>query len=191
MISYKEAIGIINKISLRLPDEKISILKSLNRVTSENILSPSKNPSANNSAFDGFAVLTKETNGLNKKKTKKFKILKIIAAGDNPKLNNYKNYSTVEVMTGGLIPKQYDSIIPVEKAKYYPSKQKPTHIIVDEKVKKYSHHRFEGEDYNLRDVVINKGEVIEPKHIMAFTALGIKEIKVKKKTQNNFFWNWQ
>ena len=70
MISYKEAIGIINKISLRLPDEKISILKSLNRVTSENILSPSKNPSANNSAFDGFAVLTKETNGLNKKKNK-------------------------------------------------------------------------------------------------------------------------
>ena len=187
MISYKEAIGIINKISLRLPDEKISILKSLNRVTSENILSPSKNPSANNSAFDGFAVLTKETNGLNKKKTKKFKILKIIAAGDNPKLNNYKNYSTVEVMTGGLIPKQYDSIIPVEKAKYYPSKQKPTHIIVDEKVKKYSHHRFEGEDYNLRDVVINKGEVIEPKHIMAFTALGIKEIKVKKKPKIIFF----
>ena len=32
MIKYNEAIKIINKISLKLPDEKISTLNSLNRV---------------------------------------------------------------------------------------------------------------------------------------------------------------
>ncbi len=70
MITYSEAISLIDKISLKLSDESISILKALNRVTSEDILSPSKNPSANNSAFDGFAVLTEETKGLTKKNTK-------------------------------------------------------------------------------------------------------------------------
>ena len=35
-------------------------------------------------------------------------------------------------------------------------------------------------DYNIKDVVIKKGELIQPKHIMAFTTLGIKEIQVKK-----------
>jgi molybdopterin biosynthesis enzyme len=55
MITYSEAISLIDKISLKLSDESTSILKALNRVTSEDILSPSKNPSANNSAFDGFA----------------------------------------------------------------------------------------------------------------------------------------
>ena len=187
MITYSEAISLIDKISLKLSDESTSILKALNRVTSEDILSPSKNPSANNSAFDGFAVLTEETKGLTKKNTKKFKILKTIAAGDNPRLDNYEKNSTAEVMTGGLVPEQFDSIIPVEKANYFPSKEKATHIIVDEEVEQYSYIRFAGEDYNLKDVVLKKGEIIESKHIMVFTALGIKEIKVKKQPKIIFF----
>jgi len=187
MITYSEAISLINKISLKLSDESTSILKALNRVTSEDILSPSKNPSANNSAFDGFAVLTEETKGLTKKNKKKFKILKTIAAGDNPRLDNYEKNSTAEVMTGGLVPEQFDSIIPVEKANYFPSKEKATHIIVDEEVEQYSYIRFAGEDYNLKDVVLKKGEIIKSKHIMVFTALGIKEIKVKKQPKIIFF----
>jgi molybdopterin molybdotransferase len=187
MITYSEAISLIDKISLKLSDESTSILKALNRVTSEDILSPSKNPSANNSAFDGFAVLTEETKGLTKKNTKKFKILKTIAAGDNPRLDNYEKNSTAEVMTGGLVPEQFDSIIPVEKANYFPSKEKATHIIVDEEVEQYSYIRFAGEDYNLKDVVLKKGEIIKSKHIMVFTALGIKEIKVKKQPKIIFF----
>jgi len=187
MITYSEAISLIDKISLKLSDESTSILKALNRVTSEDILSPSKNPSANNSAFDGFAVLTEETKGLTKKNTKKFKILKTIAAGDNPRLDNYEKNSTAEVMTGGLVPEQFDSIIPVEKANYFPSKEKATHIIVDEEVEQYSYIRFAGEDYNLKDVVLKKGEIIESKHIMVFTALGIKKIKVKKQPKIIFF----
>ena len=124
MIKYPEAIKIINKVSLNLPNEKISTLDSLNRVCAQNILSPIKNPLSNNAAFDGFALLAKETKGLSKKKVKKFKILKSIAAGDNPKINNYQKNSVVEIMTGAIAPKQFDSIIPVEKVKYFPSKKK-------------------------------------------------------------------
>ena len=64
MIKYQEAIKIINKVSLNLSDEKVSTLDSLNRVCAKNILSPSKNPLSNNTAFDGFALLAKETKGL-------------------------------------------------------------------------------------------------------------------------------
>jgi len=187
MISYQKAIKIINKVSLNLPNEKISISDSLNRVCAKNILSPTINPLSNNTAFDGFAVLTKETRGLSKKKVKKFKILKTIGAGDDPKINNYQKNSSVEIMTGGIIPKPFDSIIPVEKIKYFPSKQKPTHIVVDFEVKKFSFIRFAGEDYNLNDVVIKMGELVRPKHIMALTTLGIKNLYVKKKPKIIFF----
>ena len=68
MISYQKATKIINKVSLNLSNEKISISDSLNRVCANDILSPTINPLANNTAFDGFAVLTKETKGLSKKK---------------------------------------------------------------------------------------------------------------------------
>jgi len=187
MINYQKAIKIINKVYLNLPHEKISISDSLNRVCAKNILSPSANPLANNTAFDGFAVLAKETKGLSKKKVKKFKILKTIGAGDNPKINNYLKNSSVEIMTGGIVPKPFDSIIPVEKIKYYPSERKPTHIVVDHEVKKFSFIRFAGEDYNLKDVVIKRSELIQPKHIMALTTLGIKNLYVKKKPKIIFF----
>jgi len=187
MINYQKAIKIINKVYLNLPNEKISISDSLNRVCAKSILSPSTNPLANNTAFDGFAVLAKETKGLSKKKVKKFKILKTIGAGDNPKINNYLKNSSVEIMTGGIVPKPFDSIIPVEKIKYYPSERKPTHIFVDSEVKKFSFIRFAGEDYNLKDVVVKKGELIQPKHIMALTTLGIRYLYVKKKPKIIFF----
>jgi molybdopterin molybdotransferase len=187
MIKYQEAIKIINKVYLNLPNEKISISECLNRVCAKNILSSSTNPLADNTAFDGFAVLAKETKGLSKKKVKKFKILKTIGAGDNPKINNYLKNSSVEIMTGGIVPKPFDSIIPVEKIKYYPSERKPTHIVVDHEVKKFSFIRFAGEDYNLKDVVIKRGELIQPKHIMALTTLGIRDLYVKKKPKIIFF----
>jgi len=187
MISYQKAIKIINKVYLNLPNEKISISDSLNRVCAKNILSPSANPLANNTAFDGFAVLAKETKGLSKKKLKKFRILKTIGAGDEPKMGNFQKNSSVEIMTGGTIPKPFNSVIPVERVKYFPSKQKPTHIVVDHEVKKFSYVRFAGEDYNLKDVVVKKGDLIQPKHIMALTTLGIKDLYVKKKPKIIFF----
>ena len=187
MIKYQKALDLFDKVFLKLSDEKISILNSINRVCAEDILSPSVNPTSNNTAFDGFAIIAKETKDLSLKKTKKFKILKTIAAGDDPKIDNYEKDSAVEIMTGGLVPKPFDSIIPVEQVKYFPSKKKSTHIIVDQEIKKFSYIRFSGEDYNLKDVVVKSGELIQPKHIMALTTLGIQEMKVKKKPKMIFY----
>ena len=187
MISYKKAISFINKNSIKLPSKKISIEKALSKISAKDVMSPSKYPSFNNSAFDGFALASKETKGLNLKKTKKFKILKTIAAGDNPKIGKYKKNSTVEIMTGALIPKQFDTIMPVEKVKYFPSKKKPTHIILDRNLKKFEYVRFGGEDYKPGNLVVKKGEQIQANHLITFAALGIKEISVKKVPKIIFF----
>jgi len=186
MIQYKEAINIIKKNSFKLNSEKISILNSLNRVCDSDVRSSSINPLHNNTAFDGFAVIAKETKRSSIKNPKKFKIIKTIAAGDIPKIKKYSKNSVIEIMTGGLVPKPFDSILAVEKAKYFPTKEKPTHIIINKEVKKFSFIRFAGEDYKLNDLIVEKGEVIQPKHIMALTTLGIKNIKVKKKPKITF-----
>ena len=184
MIKYKEAIRIIKTVSLKISNEKVSTLNSVNRICSADVRSPSINPLYNNTAFDGFAVVAKETKGISLKK--KFKIIKTIAAGDAPKVKNYRKNSAIEIMTGGLVPKPFDSVLAVEKAKYFPTKGKPTHIIITKEVKKFSFIRFAGEDYKLNDLVVKKGEIIKPKHIMALTTLGIKNIKVKKKPKITF-----
>jgi len=137
MIQYKEAINIIKKVSLELASEKISILNSVNRICDSDIRSPSVNPLHNNTAFDGFAVIARETKGISIKNIKKFKIIKTIAAGDVPKIKNYSKNSAIEIMTGGLVPKPFDSVLAVEKANYFPTKEKPTHIIINQEVKKF------------------------------------------------------
>ena len=64
-------------------------------------------PSANNTAFDGYAINYLDTKNLNKNNTKKFRIIKTIAAGDNPKIKK-ENFSAIEVMTGAIISRPFN-----------------------------------------------------------------------------------
>ena len=84
-------------------------------------------------------------------------------------------------MTGALIPKQFDTIIPVEKINYYPNKKKPKFIIIEKKITKNNYVRFIGSDYKKSEQVVSIGEIINPSHILAFKSLGIERILVKKK----------
>ncbi len=186
MINYITAKKILKKSKIKVKDELISSLKSLNRICSKNIYSPSNYPAGNNTAFDGYAIKSDDSINFNGKKYNKFKILKSIAAGDNPKIKNVKNFETVEVMTGALLPKQFDTVIPIEKVKFYP-KSKKKYILLNKKVKKYANIRFLGSDYKKRDLIISAGTLIKPSHILAFKTLGINKIFVKKKPKILFY----
>ena len=187
MINYQQAKNILKKAKIKIQDEEISIKNSLNRVVAKDIISPSNHPLGNNAAFDGFAINSKDTQKLNKKNSKQFRILGSIAAGKRPFNKNVKKFDTIEVMTGGIISKPFNTIIPIEKIDFYPSKQNPKFIIIDRKVSKYNHIRFKGSDYKKRQLIIKKGTIIQPNHILALKTLGVRKIKVKKKLNIIFF----
>ncbi len=187
MIDYKKAIIKIKRNKIKINSETILSINSINRVSSSNVYSPHNYPAANNSSFDGYAINSKETKNLTKKKFKKFRILKTIAAGDNPNIKKVQKYSTIEVMTGAIIQKPYDAVIPIEQIKFYPKKNKYNYIIVDRRISKNDYIRFEGSDFRKREKVINKGELIKSQHILALKALGIKKILVKKKPSILFY----
>ncbi len=87
-------------------------------------------------------------------------------------------------MTGGIIPKGFDTIIPIEQIVFNSSKK---YILINQKVKKYNHVRFAGSDYKKNELVVKKNTIIQANHILAFKTLGIKNIKVKKKINILFF----
>ena len=187
MIEYKKAQKIFLRSKIKIKNEKISAKDSLNRVSAENIFSPNNYPSGNNTAFDGYAVNSRETTGLKNRNKKKFKILKIIAAGDNPKIKNVKKYSTVEIMTGALLPKHFDTIIPIEKINYYPNKKNQKFIVIDKRITKNNHVRFIGSDYKKGEKIVSRGEIINSSHMLALKTLGVKKITVKKKPTIVFY----
>ena len=136
MISYKQSKRILKNSKIRIKDEIIRTNNCLNRISSENVKSYANNPSGDNAAFDGYAINSKDTKNLNKKKIKLFKILRTVAAGDKPNHKKKKRFQTVEIMTGGLLPKGFDTIIPIEQIIYHPNKKDPKNIIIDKKIKK-------------------------------------------------------
>ncbi len=187
MIDYKKAISIIKKNKIKINSEVILSINSINRISSSNVYSPCNYPAANNTSFDGYAVNSKETKNLTKSKFEKFKIIKTLAAGDNPKIKKVPKFSSIEVMTGAIIQKPFDTVIPIENIKYFPNKHKPIYIIVNKKIKKNNNIRFSGSDYKKGETVLTKGQIIQPNHILAFKTLGIEKVLVKKKPKIVFY----
>jgi molybdopterin molybdotransferase len=184
MINYNQAKKILIKSKIKIKDESINSSKSINRINVSDIYCTVNYPAGTNAAFDGFAINSKDTNKLNKKNTQNFKILKTISAGDSPKLNKIKKYEAVEVMTGALIPKGFDTIIPIEKIILQSNNK---YISISNKIKKNQHIRYAGSDYKKKDLIIKKGTIIQSSHILAFKTLGIITIKVKKVPNILFF----
>ena len=187
MISYQQAKKILKKAKIQIQDEEILSKNSLNRVVAKDIISPSNHPLGDNAAFDGFAINSKDTKNLSKKKPKQFIIVGSIAAGNKPFNKKVKKFNTIEIMTGGIISKPFNTIIPIEKINFYPNIQNPKSIIIDNKVSKNNHVRFKGSDYKKGQLIIKKGTIIQPNHILALKTLGVQKIKVKKKINIIFF----
>ncbi len=183
MNSYKAAISKLNNNSLKIGSEIVSIKDALNRISSKEVIAKSDYPADDNTAFDGFAVNSKET----KNTFQKFKILKTIAAGDNPYIKKVPKLSCIEVMTGAIIKKPFDTIIPIEDIEFFPSKQNAKYIIINKKIKKSEFIRPKGSDYKKGNKIIRKGELINPAHILSLKTLGIDKVLVKKKVNIVFY----
>ncbi len=183
MNSYKAAISKLNNNPLKIGSEIVSIKDALNRISSKEVIAKSDYPADDNTAFDGFAVNSKKT----KNTFQKFKILKTIAAGDNPYIKKVNKLSCIEVMTGAIIKKPFDTIIPIEDIEFFPSKKKAKYIIINKKIKKSEFIRPKGSDYKKGNKIIRKGELINPAHILSLKTLGIDKVLVKKRVNIVFY----
>ncbi len=183
MNSYLTAISKLNKSNIKINSELVSTKDALNRISSKEVIAKSDYPADDNTAFDGFAINSKET----KNKFQKFKIIKTIAAGDNPNIKKVPELSCIEVMTGAIIKKPFDTIIPIEDIKFFPNKQNAKYIIINKKIKKSEFIRPKGSDYKKGDKIIKKGELLNPAHILSLKTLGIDRVLVKKKVNIVFY----
>ena len=187
MISYQYSKKVLKKAIIKIKDENIKSVNSLNRVVASNISCGINYPTGDNAAFDGYAINSQDTKNIKKNLPKKFKIIGLIAAGNKPFKKKIKKYDAVEIMTGGIIPKGFDTIIPIEQIIFYPNENNKKYILINKKIKKHNHVRFAGSDFKKKEIVVKKNTIIQPNHILAFKTLGIKNIKVKKKVNILFF----
>ena len=175
MISYKQAIEIIQSSIKPLKISKNNTHSGYG-VLAEDLFATSKIPEFSNSAMDGFALSSAETVDASENQPLEFEIIGTIFAGESPPETSLP-FSTYEIMTGAVVPKGFDSVVPVEQVTTIDRDGK-TFLVITDKVSNGRNVRLAGEDFKAGDVILEKGNTIEPHVMMSAIANGIKSIKV-------------
>lgn len=168
-ISVNTALDIITNIKTNLKYEILPIENCLNRICAKEIVANSYLPKFDNSAMDGYAIIFED-------KDEELKIIDTIFAGDN-NIRLLEKNSCIKIMTGARIPQNATAIIPKEDTEELNDNK----IKIIQKVNKFQHIRYIGEDIKKDEVLVKIGEEINFSKITLLASQGISHIKVYKR----------
>jgi len=190
MISVEQALEKIISYVNVLEEEPVPILDSLGQVLAEDIYSNINIPPLDNSAMDGYAVQSRDTNGASSESPRLLRVIDTVAA-ESPRLlrvidtvaagsiskREVKLGTAIRIMTGAPVPKGADSVVPFEdtdETQRRESSNKPpiTDIGILCKVKPGLNIRRAGEDITSGAKVLSKGTVIRPAEVGVLASLG-------------------
>lgn len=174
-ISLDEALRLLEKIEHKLGKESLTLFDAMGRVLAEDIFAIESLPPFDRSAFDGYALSSKNTKGLNGENFKEFSILEEVPAGSVPTFEVTES-SCTKILTGAPIPKGADCIIPFEKVEIGENT-----IKVFEEVRENQFVSFAGSDIKKGQLLAKKGEVLSPNLLSVLASGGIYEVNVFKK----------
>ena len=171
MISVKEASLLIQKATQEFSVETVNFLESENKVLKETILADTDFPPFDRVCMDGIAIFKKSFD----EGKRNFKIEGIQAAGSPQKtLKNSQN--CLEVMTGAILPKNTDVVIPYELLTI----ENETATINLEALKAWQNIHLKGRDRSKGAVLIEKNTLITSAEIGVLATVGKSELKVAK-----------
>ncbi|MGA1590340.1 MAG: gephyrin-like molybdotransferase Glp [Methylophilaceae bacterium] len=177
-MSYEKALMLLEQfLTVTKKTTHLPIEEAQGCFLAEDIRSPVNVPNYNNSAMDGYVFRHKFI----KPKNNKFKIDGKILAGHPLKTKN-SSISCLQIMTGGMIPRTFDTVIPQELVKV-------NHGIVefDFKPKVGANIRKIGEDIKKNQVAIKQGVCLNACNIGLLASLGITKVKVFQSIRIGFF----
>jgi molybdopterin molybdotransferase len=165
MITFEEAIAIVEGEAKLLPVEPVDISECNGRVLAEDVFSDMDMPPFDKSAVDGFACRRKDIENT-------LRIIETIAAGQVPELEIGFNECS-RIMTGAMLPKGADVVLMVEHTEL----EGPEHIrfIGNQPAANIC---FFAEDIRKGDKVLSAGTRIKPKHVAVLASVGCHSPKV-------------
>ena len=176
MKKYFNALSILlnnaNNIFFFLKSKKKYINKSINEISYKEIYAKQNVPKFNNSAMDGYAVISEHTKNIDKEN--EFFVLKTIPAEKKIEYKVIKKNTVSKIMTGAKIPDIFNAVVKKEDTEILNKKK----IIIKKNIKVEENIRIFGSDYKKNDILLNKGEIIKTSHILTLSATGIKLLNI-------------
>ena len=176
LIPFEEAIKIMLDNIRPIKDwNVVDIENSMGRVLAEDVISPLDIPPFDRAAEDGYAVISEDTYGAGRYNPKILTVIGEINSGEYKDIA-IKHGESVQVSTGAMLPRNADAVVRVEDTEIIEGNLKvyrPTHPGFDVAPR--------GEDIKKGDVVLKKGEILNPAKIGVLAAIGRSEVKVYRK----------
>lgn len=177
MISYAEALALVQQQVTTLAGEWVDSAAAEGRVLAQTLSSPAELPPFDNSAMDGFAIAT---GGRGAAAGSAHDVAGTIAAGADAL--DAEAGAAWEIMTGAGIPAGADAVVPIEQVDVLSQVGSgPGRIRLRADVRTGQHIRRRGEDVRLQDAVISAGTVLRGAHLMLLAGLGCAQVKMVRR----------
>jgi molybdopterin molybdotransferase len=182
MISVEEALyKILQEVDI-LDEERVPILDALGQVLAEDIKSDIDVPPLDNSAMDGYALLSRDTAGASNQSVKTLRVIDVVMAGGISR-KEVTPGTAVRIMTGAPIPKGADCMVQFENT----DEEERRKATGDEPIKEIGilaeaeiglNVRRAGESIARGTVVLKKGTVIRPSEVGLLASIGRTQVTV-------------
>ena len=170
MTSPSEAIRLILHSAKLFPIESIPLQKAVGRVLRENIISDRDQPPFNKCLMDGIAIVYDTW----QKGQRTFQVEAVIPPGIAPKpLKDLSN--CVHIMTGAVIPKGCDCVIPIEQVDL---EGDTAHSKDWTMIKKHQSIRLQAADGKKGEILLKAGCRLWAPHIGIAASVGKVKVKV-------------
>ncbi|MFP6277718.1 molybdopterin molybdotransferase MoeA [Helicobacter pylori] len=177
MISFKEALKIHSSIPLKpLEVEVVSLFENTGRVLAEDIICTHALPKFNQSAMDGYGFKMQDLG-------KRTQVVQRIFAGDDVSALEVKENECVKIMTGAMVPKGIETIVPIECM----LESHKNSALAPKDFKINANIRQKGENASLNSVLVPKNTRLNYGHIALIASQGFKEIKAFRKLKIALF----
>lgn len=168
MIDYESARKAVFESARPLGTEEVRLDEAFGRVLAVDIVSPRALPPFDNSAMDGYAVRSADTEA---------GAVSLRLAGEAPAgtvlTGPVVPGTAVKIMTGAPLPPDADAVVPREDVQ-----EGPTEIVVTRPVAPGANIRRAGEDIRNGEIALEKGSFLNSAAIGFLAALGIAKVPV-------------
>ena len=178
VVAVETALEIIkeNFSDTPLSTETVSLINSLGRVLSEDIVSKENIPAFDRSTVDGYALKASDTYGSGESIPSQLDIVGEILMGEKAE-SEIKDGECIKISTGGMLPEGADSVVMVENT----DNSFGDICLVYKSVSPYENVNRKGDDIKDGSLVFSKGRSISSREIGVLAALGISEVNVYRK----------
>jgi len=173
MISAENAIRIILEALPAVRREAVPVARAPGRTAAEDVASRGDIPPFDNSSMDGFALRSGDVRAAGSASPVRLTLAGESSAG-NPFDRRLRAGAAVRVMTGGVIPRGADAVVPVEQAEAEGDEA----VLIRAPAHAGAYIRRKGEDIPRGRRVIARGDLLTPAHAGVLSAVGRDRVRV-------------